>query len=129
MVSLAKCVATVLLFAIVSANVGAVACLLDCGSEAAPATVSTAPCHEGDTLDSGGVEIIPSAVVCHRDHDALTAEVGRWNDAASFRAAEMAHIGAASTSSARPLISESSFRSATRLTAQTPVGSFLPLRL
>jgi hypothetical protein len=41
MVSLTKCVATVPLLAIVIANVGAAACLLDCESESAPAT---APC-------------------------------------------------------------------------------------
>jgi hypothetical protein len=129
MASLAKCVATVLLFAIVSANVGAAACLLDCGSETAPATVSTAPCHEGDSLDSGGVEITPSAVICHRYHEGLTAELGSRNDTVSVRAAEVAHFGAVPTPSARTVISGSSFHASPRLIAQVPVAAPVPLRL
>jgi hypothetical protein len=129
MASLTKCVATVLLFAIVSANVGAAACLLDCESESAPATVSTASCHEMDSLDSAGIEITPTAVVCHRDHEGLTAEVASRNDTAPFRAAEVADLGVTSTSSARAPISASSFRISVQLTVQAPVGAALPLRL
>jgi hypothetical protein len=129
MVSLTKCVATVLLFAIASANVGAAACLLDCESESALATVSTASCHETDSLDSGGVEITPSALVCHRDHEGLTAELASRNDTAPFRAAEVADLGVTSTLSARTLISPSSFRFPLQLTVQAPVGAPLPLRL
>ena len=129
MVSLPKWVATVLLVAILSANVGVAACLLDCGSEAAPKAVSIAPCHEGDSLDSAGVAIGPSAVVCHRDHEGLTAEVGSRPDATSFRAAEVAHLGAAPTSSAETVIVGSSPHPAPHLTAQVPGAAALPLRL
>jgi hypothetical protein len=129
MVSLTKCVATVLLFAIASANVGAAACLLDCESASAPATVSTPSCHDMDSLDSASIEIAPTAVVCHRDHDGLTAELASRNDTAPFRAAEVADLGVTSTSSARTLISPSSFRFHLQLTVQAPVGAPLPLRL
>jgi hypothetical protein len=129
MVSLTKSMATVLLFAIVSANVGAAACLLDCESQAAPATVSAASCHEMDSPDSGGVEIRPRAVVCHRDHEGLTAELESRNDTGSFRAAEVAHLGVASTSSARTLISGSFPQFPAQLALQAPVGAPLPLRL
>jgi hypothetical protein len=122
-------VATVLLLAIVSANLGPVACLFDCGSQAAPAAVSTPLCHEGNSLDSGGVVIAPSAVMCHRDHQGLTAELESRNGTASVRAAEVAHIAAASNLSARTFISGSSFHAAAHLTAQTPAGAPLPLRL
>jgi hypothetical protein len=129
MVSITKCVATVLLFAIVTANVGAAACLLDCENQTAPATVSTASCHEGDSLDSARVEITPSAVACHRDHEGLAAELGSGNEAAFFRAAEVALLGVASTSSAPALISGSSLRFPPQLPVQAPVGAPLPLRL
>jgi hypothetical protein len=129
MVSLPKCVATVLLIAIASANVGIAACLLDCGSEAAPATISKAPCHDGDSLDSAAVEITPSAVVCHRDHEGLTAEVGSRPDAASFRAAEVAHPGAALTAPAETVIVGPSSHPVPHLIAQVPGAAPLPLRL
>jgi hypothetical protein len=129
MVSLAKCAATVLLFSIVSANVGAAACLLDCENQAAPATVSAASCHDMDGLDSGGFEITPSAVVCHRDHEGLTAELGSQHDTASFRVAKVAHVRDASTSPVRPFISGSALLFAPQSSAQAPVGAPLPLRL
>lgn len=129
MVLLTKCVAAVLLSAIVTASVGAAACLLDCENQTAPATVSTTACHEGDSLAAGGVAIAPTAVVCHHDHDGLAAELGSPNDTAAFRAAEVAHLGGASTSPGRTLISPSSIPVPVQLTAQPPVGAPLPLRL
>jgi hypothetical protein len=129
MVSLPKCVAAVLPFAVASANAGAAACLLDGGSEAAPATVSMAPCHEGDSLDSAAVEMTPSAAVCHRDHEGLTAEVGSRPDAVSFRAAEVAYLGAAPASSAETVIVGSSSHPVPHLTAEASGAAPLPLRL
>jgi hypothetical protein len=129
MVSLTKCVATVLVFATVTASVGAAACLLDCESQAAIATVPTASCHEGDSLDSAGVAITQSAVTCHRDHDGLAAELGLRNETASTRVAEVAHVRAVSTSSAETLIAGSAIRFPPQLTVQPPVGAPLPLRL
>jgi hypothetical protein len=78
MQSLAKVVALLTVFAVLTADLAAAACLLDCRVETTTHTTTsdTHPsCHAAASTEPLGTEVGPAPATCHRDHEVPSADV------------------------------------------------------
>jgi hypothetical protein len=119
----------VLLVGLVSADLSAAACLLDCDGQTSKPAAPPPACHEAASRDSGGVQLTQGPVVCHHDHQGLTAEPSSWYDTRAFRSVDVALLATPSATSAPAFISDASLHSSAHLAAPAPPGAPLALRL
>lgn len=125
-----RSVAIILLVGIVSADLGAVACLLDCDAQSTSTTTIPVPaCHETAGRESAGLQLTQSAVPCQREHGGPTAELRSRNDGRGLQSADLMYVGTASSSLVPPLTFEALSQSLPERTAQAPSGAPCPLRL
>jgi hypothetical protein len=125
-----RCVAIVLLFGIVTADLGAAACLLDCKSQNRSTAQAPKPsCHETAGRDSSDVQLTGLPVVCHHDHQGVAGELSSTRNTQALRSFDAASLDTLPASSSATVISETLCHPAAHRASLVTLLTSLPLRL
>ena len=130
MTSAVRSFAIVLVLSLVSANLAATVCLIECdGRTSSPRAQQPASCHEAGSSHDAAVQFTPQPAGCRADHAAPTAELSPSLDLRVTRPlVALAVVMANSSSAASPGSGAHLFPSPHK-GLPAPTGAVLPLRL